>query len=243
MDAVTVSLVLFVFFFSAFLKGITGLGFSTVCLGILASLIDIKTAIPLVIIPSVCSNVLVMIDAGRFREAVNRFWPIYLSVIPGLVIGLMLLGAVDSIRARAILGAVLFLYGVWALWNGDVDFFGRFEKWLSGPVGFLTGIINGITGSQVMPVLPYLFSLNLGKNLFVQSINVSFTLSSVIMFAGVGKLGLLTSQKLGVSAVGILPVLVGIYLGVRIRRRMPEERFRNVVLVILIGLGLNLIVR
>ncbi|MGK7921712.1 MAG: hypothetical protein AB4080_17075 [Trichodesmium sp.] len=54
------------FFFAAFLKRITGLGFSTISLPIMATFLDPKIAIPLVIIPSVSSNLLVMIQAGRF---------------------------------------------------------------------------------------------------------------------------------------------------------------------------------
>lgn len=47
----------------------------------------------------------------------------------------------------------------------------NWEKRLRVPTGFLTGFINGLTGSQVMPVLPYLFSLNLDIKTFVQAIN------------------------------------------------------------------------
>ena len=54
-------------FIAAFLKGITGLGFSTICLGMLANIIPLPVAIPMVIIPSLSSNVIVMVQAGHFR--------------------------------------------------------------------------------------------------------------------------------------------------------------------------------
>ncbi len=228
---------------SAFLKGITGLGFSTICLGILASFVDLKTTIPLVIIPSLSSNILVMIDARKFTKAVRRFWPIYLGVMPGLVIGLWILGTVESTLARGVLGLVLFAYGLWGLWNAEFVLPEFLELWLSGPVGFITGIINGITGSQVMPVLPYLLSLDLEKNTFVQAINISFTISSLIMLAGLGQLGLLSWKILGLSFLGILPVAFGIWLGSRLRRTLSERKFKKMVLLLLVILGLNLVVR
>jgi hypothetical protein len=35
------------------------------------------------------------------------------------------------------------------------------------PSGFVTGTINGIIGSQVMPILPYLLALDLNRDVFV----------------------------------------------------------------------------
>ena len=48
--------VLATYMFAATAKGITGLGFSTTCLPILALIIGLKEALPLVIIPSIWSN-------------------------------------------------------------------------------------------------------------------------------------------------------------------------------------------
>ena len=103
--------------------------------------------------------------------------------------------------------------------------------------------INGVTGSQVMPVLPYLLALRLPTDLFVQSINVSFTLSSLVMLAGLGRLGLLDADIAITSAAGVVPVALGIWLGGRIRRRLSESSFRRAVLISLLLLGVSLVVR
>ena len=134
MSADTIGIALGAFFVSAFLKGITGLGFSTICLGLIASLIDIKLAIPLVLLPSLSSNVMVMIDAGRFRESLHRFWPLFVSALPGLLIGLWLLDAVSSDSARLVLGAVLLLYGLWGLSLSEPRVPGRLERACNVPV-------------------------------------------------------------------------------------------------------------
>ena len=84
-----------------------GIGFSTSCLPIMALRLDLSVAIPLVIVPSVASNIVVMVQAGRFREAVCRFWPLYVASIPGLIIGLTLLVSIDVEVPKAILGLVL----------------------------------------------------------------------------------------------------------------------------------------
>jgi uncharacterized membrane protein YfcA len=227
-------------FVAAFLKGITGLGFSTICLGLLASVIDLKLAIPAVLVPSLSSNVLVMVQARGFPATLTRFWPLYLAALPGLAVGLALLASVDSATARRVLGAVLFLYGLWALANHRVALPARAERWLNVPVGVATGVVNGLTGSQVMPVLPYLLSLRLAPDQFVQAINISFTASSVVMMAGLAHIGLMNLSVLGASTLAVVPVAVGIVLGGRVRRRLHERTFRHVVLLLLVALGVNL---
>lgn len=243
MDSFTLIYIFTVFFISAFLKSLTGLGFSTICLGFLAAVLDIKLAILLVLIPSLSSNIIVMWQAGRFIEALKRFWPLYLSAIPGLLIGIWFLGSSDNQIPKAILGFVLILYGLWGLINGIMTLSQKQEKQLSTPIGFISGLTNGVTGSQIMPIMPYLLSLKLDRDLFVQTINTAFTINSLIMMAGLANLGVINAPMLTMSAAGILPVAVGVYLGGKIRQRLSDDSFRKMVLVLFILLGLNLFVR
>ena len=231
------------FFIAACLKGITGLGFSTICLPILATVVEPKVSIPLVILPSLLSNALVMMQAGGLGQAVNRFWPIYVSAIPGLFLGVFVLHSTNSGVSRALLGVILIVHSVWALRTEKVVLHKRYEVWFSGPVGFSTGLINGITGSQVMPLLPFLLSLGLRKETFVQGINVSFTISSIVMLFLLGRIGLLTSHIVRTSLVGLIPVAIGIFIGTQLRGALPEERFRQVVLMLLLAAGISLIIR
>ena len=104
-----------VFFFAAFVKGITGLGFSTTCLPFLVLALGLKATLPLLIIPSLASNAIVMRDAGHLRETVRRFWPLFLAALPGVAGGLWLLDTVDARLSAAVLGVVLVGYCLFAL--------------------------------------------------------------------------------------------------------------------------------
>ena len=74
-------------------RGLPGWASPPTCLGIMAAYLDMRLAIPLVIIPSLLSNALVMIDAGGFLPILRRFWVLYLGAIPGLAFGLWVLGS------------------------------------------------------------------------------------------------------------------------------------------------------
>ena len=231
------------FFFAAFVKGVTGLGFSTTAMPFLVYALGIKATLPMLIIPSVASNLIVMRDAGHFRPTLHRFRWLYVSALPGIVLGLILLNWLDPRMSSAVLGLVLILYCAVSLVQPGLQLPAPFAKYLETPVGFTTGVINGFTGSQVLPVLPFLLSIPLSRDQFIQAINISFTLSSVVMALGLFHLELFTLASIQGAAIGLLAVMTGIKFGSRVRQWLPTEWFRRSVLILLTVMGVGLVAR
>lgn len=238
---IPVDIITAAFLAAALLKGITGLGFSTICLALLASVVDLRLAIPMVLVPSLGSNLLVMRQAGHFKHTLFEFRWMYLAALPGLLLGLTVFGSVKSSSSAAILGAVLVAYAIFALTNPAFALSRKKISRLQIPVGLTTGLLNGTTGSQVMPILPFLLSASLPPERLVQAGNISFTASSLVMMAGLAYLDILTLELLAFSALGLVPVYIGITAGGALRRRLPEKVFRIGVLLMLVALGLNLL--
>ncbi len=233
--------ILATYMFAAVAKGVTGIGFSTTCLPILALLVGLKDALPLVILPSVCSNLVVMRQAGRFRETIGRFWPMLLALFPGLAMGLWTLSRIDGVQAGAVLGIILLLWCAFSFAKPDLRLPLRWQQPLAPVSGCLTGFVNGVTGSQVVPVVPFLMMQRLDRDLFIQAVNCSFTLSSFVMAFGLVQLGLFSTNDLVISALGVFLVFFGLQIGGGIRRQLSETKFRNAVLVMLSVMGLSLI--
>ena len=243
MDWGQTALVALGYFIAGMVKGATGLGYSTTALPILTLAIGLRAAMPLVLVPSMASNLAVMVNAGHFRETVQRFWPLYCALVPGLVLGLTLLLGVNQDRAAAVLGVVIVGYCLFALLQPTLVLPERFQGWLQIPVGFVNGVVNGMTGSQIMPLVPFMLSLQLDADRFVQAVNVGFTLSSLVMMVGLSRGGVLTPQVLALSIAGIVPAVIGGWVGSALRRRLPEAGFRRLVLVVLLVLGALLVSR
>jgi uncharacterized membrane protein YfcA len=231
------------FLFAGLVKGTTGLGFATTALSFLVYAIGLKEALPLLIVPSVVSNLIVMRDAGHFRATLIQFRLMYAAAPVGIFIGLALLMWLDPTISSAILGLVLIIYGVITITQPAFRLPTALARRLEIPVGFTTGLVNGVTGSQVMPVLPYLLSLPLERNVFIQAINISFTISSVVFAIGLAWLGLFTVDTTQISFVGLVAMLVGLKLGIPIRRRLSQSSFRRAVLGLLVLLGAGLVIR
>jgi len=235
--------ILFALCFSAFIKGSLGLGFSTICLAILANMIELKTAISIVLLPSLISNLIVMFDAGQWRSSVKLFWLLLLMNVPGMLIGFQLLRQPDNTASVVILSFVLLIYGLWGLRNTQFRLADKLINRLNPFIGFSTGIVNGATGSQIFPVMPYLLSLNISKEQLILTINLSFTLNSLIMLSFLGYMGTLDVQSAFTYALGVIPVSLGVWYGNRLRKRMSDERYRKLAMLLIVALGCVLLSR
>jgi uncharacterized membrane protein YfcA len=231
------------FLAAALVKGLTGLGFLTVCVASLVFVVGLKTAVGLVLVSSLLSNVFIMLDAGHFVETTRRFWRLYLASIPGVVVGVQLLTTIDQNLAAALLGSVAFGYSLVALAKPRLSIADRLKRPLQFPVGLAHGVVAGLTGSQVMPLVPYLFALGLEPAVLLQASNTIFTLCSLVAAVLLFQGGLLTPEIALLSLAGLVPTFVGVQLGSRLRRRLSGESFRLIVLFVILVLGLALIVR
>lgn len=243
MDVPSIALVGAAFLGAAFVKGATGLGFSTTALPMLALTIGVKAALPLLIVPSLASNAMVMIRTGHFAEMLSRFAWLYTLALIGVGIGILLLSWVDGLTAGAALGLVLFAYSLFAWHRPNLLLAERLERPLAPLIGLATGTINGLTGSQVMPVLPYLMALRLDPDRLVQATNISFSLSSLVMAIGLSQIGLMTWQTALISVLGLVPVFIGVRLGSGLRARLSPDLFQRAVIAMLGLSGLILVGR
>jgi hypothetical protein len=228
---------------AGFVKGTTGLGYSTTCLPLLALALGLKDSLPLVLAPSLASNVAVMASAGSPWPAARRFgWMLLLAPV-GVIAGVVLLGRIESAAAGAALGIALIAWCAFALGRPEWRLAARFERPLLAPVGLATGMVNGVPGSQVLPVTPFLMSLRVPPELMVMTLNLSFTLSSVAMAAGLASLGILNAETGTVSLAGVAVAIAGVRAGTALRRRLADEVFRVGVLLVLGVAGAALILR
>lgn len=241
MDTDILIIVYATFFAAAFIKGLTGLGFVSLCLPVIALFVKLEEAIPLVVLPSLLSNVIMIYQTGRLKQSLRRFWLLYISALPGIYAGVLILNMVGNYAAKIILGVVSIAYSLLLLLKIEISIPEKNERILSVPVGLTNGFLNGLTGTQIIPMLPYLLSLKLDRNGMINAINLGFTLSIIVLLIIFGKFDLISLETLKYSIVGAIPVAAGIYLGGKLRHQISEERFKLAVLIILIIIGVNLI--
>jgi uncharacterized protein len=243
MDTELIVIIYATFFAASLIKGITGLGFAILTLPVVTSFIPLHQAIPLIIIPSFASNIIIIIQTGRLRQSFRRFWFLYISAFPGLYIGVHLLSTTGNHVSRMALGASAIIYSVLMLLNIQVLVPRGQEKYYSFPIGILNGVLNGLTGTQVMPMLPYLLALKQDMNGLINAINLGFTLSGIVLIIFLHTFNLFDTGVLIYSVFAVIPASAGIFLGSILRRHLSEEKFRLCVLILLIAIGSIMIIR
>jgi uncharacterized membrane protein YfcA len=214
-----------------------------VSLALLAIALGLKEAMALMLIPAFVTNVWQGLSGGHFKALLKRLWPLLLAACPAIWFGAGILARSDSLKMAAILGVMIFIYSGLALTRITVPAPGRHERWMSPLIGASTGIVTGLTGSFVMPAVLYMQALKLDRNELVQAMGISFTVSTFVLGLALAGHSLLPTN-LGLLSVGALvPATAGMMLGAWVRKRMSEERFRQVFFFALLLLGAWLALR
>ena len=234
---------LLIFIAAGLVKGVTGMGLPTVAMGLLGLLMPPQAAAALLVLPSLLTNLWQLLAGPALAQIVRRLWLMMTGIIMGTLAGSSLLISLNPRCSALALGTVLIAYAGYALCGPALQVSARVEKWLSPLMGGLTGVITGATGVFVIPAVPWLQTLGFRRDELVQALGLSFTLSTLAMAAGLSLHDGWHDDAWLLSALALLPALLGMWLGQWIRSRLSPRRFRQGFLLFLLALGIELIAR
>jgi uncharacterized protein len=95
----------------------------------------------------------------------------------------------------------------------------------------------------MIPSAPYLQAIGLEKDRLVQALGLSFTVSTLALAVALARDGVLGIPVAGASLAVLVPALLGMALGQRLRARVREETFRIVFFAASLLLGGYLVLR
>jgi len=225
------------FFLAGAVKGVIGLGLPTVSLAILTVALGLPEAMALLLVPSFATNLWQALAGPHGWSVLRRLWPFLVMAVATVWLGAGALTRVDLSLLSALLGALLVTYAAISLAGFRVAVSPRQEIW-AGPVfGALNGVLTGMTGSFVVPGVMYLQALGLSRDMLIQAMGVLFTVSTLALAAGLHGNGLLTVELGSLSVAALVPAILGMVLGQRIRSGLSEVLFRRVFFAGLLILG------
>ncbi len=238
----TIIAAVIVFFIAGSVKGIIGLGLPTVSLALLTAIIDLPSAMALMLLPSVVTNIWQAIVGGNFKDTLSRIWP-FLLVAGGTVwLGALSLTRVDLSLLSAFLGVLLIVYALLSLSGFRLIIKSQYETWIGGLVGIVNGVLTGMTGSFVVPGVLYLQALNLKRDALIQAMGMLFTVSTLSLGISLQQNKLLVVEQGILSFSCLIPAIAGMMYGQRIRKRLSEKAFRRVFFFSLLILGFYILI-
>lgn len=229
------------FLLAGTVKGVIGLGLPTVSLALLTVAFDLPSAMVLLLVPSFVTNLWQAMVGGNGKAILFRLWPFLVMATVTVWIGAEALTRVDLSLLTALLGVLLITYSMVNLGGIRLTIPTRHEAWAGPLVGLANGVLTGMTGSFVVPGVMFLQAIGLSRDMLIQAMGVLFTASTLALAAALQKTNFLTIENGILSFGAVLPAIVGMILGQRVREKLSEHLFRKVFFVALLLLGAYII--
>lgn len=242
-DPISILAITCVFFLAGGVKGVIGLGLPTVSLGLMTAIMDLPTAMSLMLVPTFVTNVVQATTGGYTVVLLRRIWLFLLlaTVIVGL--GGLVLQSADLSLMSALLGLVLVAYAVMGFSGVHFRTPPEREGTVGGLMGFANGFLTGMVGSYAVPGVMYLQSLDMPRDQFVQAMGMLFLGSTIALAVTLSGTNLMSSEAGIASVLATAPAFVGFLAGQKIRKQLSEMLFRRLFYAALLVLGLFICIK
>ena len=239
----SIVIVALTFLLAGTVKGVTGLGLPSVSLAILTATLGLKAAMAILLVPSFITNVWQAAVGRHLIAILRRIWSLLLVLSLATWLGAGILAKANAEVLAGVLGVVLCIYAAMGLIRLHPASPGPHEVWLSPVVGAVSGFLNGLTGSFVVPGVFYLQALGFPRDGFIQSMGVLFTTSTIALAIAMQGQQLLTRELAVLSVSGVVPALIGMVAGQVVRQRLSEAAFQTVFYASLLAMGGYIVLR
>ena len=221
--------------------GITGFGSNIIALPLIAHLLPLRFAVPMLVLLDLSASLIV---GTRNRAAIAR--PELKQIVPFMFVGIAL-GATVLARAPAkwlmfALGAFVLCYAVYGiLARAEV---GRMGRAWAAPLGIVGGVFSALFGTGGPIFAIYLARRLSDKSALRATMVTVVSISAVTRFGVFAVAGLYAQQNILLAAAGLLPfMLAGLWLGNRLHRRLDAKRIMQGLWLVLILSGVSLLAR
>ena len=221
-------------------KGAIGMGMPPIAIGLMSFAVPLESAIAIMVVPTMVTNIWQAIYGGGFRPLMRRFGSMAATAMIGILGVGYLLSDLGSSSTSGWVGVLLVLYSLIALTPYRPRVPRRVEPWANPLIGLASGAVAGTTGVAAVPFLPYMQSLDMDRHELVQALGIMFVFITGMLAVSLALHGAyhLTTSVAGIAAVA--PTMAGVWLGQHARRRLSAETFRRIFIFGMLGVGLQL---
>ena len=224
-----------VIFAATLLQSATGFGFGLVAMGVLPIFLPfpaVSMGVPLIMIPALAANFFARWRSFRWRPVLFLAAGLVLGMAPGIYF----LAELDEVLLKRILGGAM-LASVAVRFLGGKCFRApgargsaakrRYHRWLGASCGFASGLLGGAFNIGGPPVIYYLYSLPWPPARIIATLQGLFLLTAVLKVALGAGVGILDTGAVGIGLAGIVPMALGVFLGIRLSSKLSGEALRT----------------
>ena len=232
-------LIALIVFFAIVVQSSTGFGAALVSVPLLASLLGIQVATPLVALVLITAELVLL---RRYWHALNftAVKRLSLASFVGVPLGVYILRTIDGTIITTILGIIVVGYSLYALLAPHLP---KLKQSIWAYIfGFLGGVLSGAYSTSGPAVIIYGTCRRWEPEAFKGNLQAYFLINSLLTLIAHTIGGNLTAV-VWQSYLWALPAIgLGLIVGKLLDGRLNPEQFRKVVLILLIVLGIRLII-
>ena len=221
--------------------GATGFGSSLIGVPLLAHLVPLTFAIPLI----------TLLDSGAatsqsIRHWRHASWPVFRRLLPAMLVGIAIgtMALVTLPQAPLLLALGIFVSGYGAYLLLGTRKLRRAPDWLAYPIGLVGGIFSVMFGTGGPVYMVFLSARIDDKSVLRATSSVVVTVSvwiRIIVFLVVGLL--LNPPMLTMAALMVPVMILGLVIGNRVHDALSGAGFRRLLALLFLINGVLLIVR
>jgi len=242
-DRYTLSVVALTFLLAGIVKGLVGLGLSTISLTVLAITIGLQPAMALCLAPSFVTHAWQAVAGVHTLLLLVRLWRLILVAVLAIWLGVGLSFSIRMWALMTLLGFSLIVYALISL--GGVRMLLRKHElvWVDALAGLVIGVSSGLTGAFEVSSAGYLQTVGLPRNQLAHANAILCTVATLGLAISLSKHDLLTHELRVVSAGSVIPAVLGVILGKRLQKQVSVARLHLAFWVLSFVLGVYVLIQ
>lgn len=226
--------------FATLLRSTFGFADAMFAMPLLAVLIGLKTATPLMAIVAMTISTTILIKNWR-QVQIKSAWRLFLSSLAGIPLGLWFLKGTHDDLMKLLLALVIILSSAYNLIKPRLT---PIESENPAYVfGFFAGVLGGAYNTNGPPVVIYGSLKKWPPATFRATLQGYFFMAGIFICIGHGLAGLWTTTVLHFYLLCLPLVFVFIFLGGVLNRSIPQGKFDRIIHSLLIVIGTFLLVQ
>lgn len=220
--------------------GVAGFGSTLVAVPLLAHLMPLKFAIPVVVLLDFVAS---LRQGLQLRGEINRreLAPMLPFMLLGMAAGALLLVNLPGDMVMLLLGLLVLVYGSSYAINRGLAM--RLPRWSAAPIGLFGGTTSSLFGSGGPVYVVYFAGRGATPEQIRATMPAVFVFTTIARIAVFALAGLFTMDVFFAAGL-LLPVLaLGLWLGNRLHGKLPRDQAARVVGGLLVVSGVSLLLR
>ncbi|MEM7694518.1 MAG: sulfite exporter TauE/SafE family protein [Pseudomonadota bacterium] len=230
------------FLIGGILKGATGAGAPIIAVPLLSIFYSVPLAVATLTVPSLLANLYQIVVYRRSLGSPGFALALTLSGAAGAAVGSVLLVVLSADVLMVAVAVLVYGYVGFRVFNPAWQLTQRAASRIVLPVGLLAGVLQGSAGLSGPATLTFLNAMRLDRPRFIAVVSCHFAGMAVVQIPALVAVGVMTLERLGLSALACVPLFGAMPIGAWLAKRLSKRAFDRVMLTLLTLVATRLLI-